>query len=387
MRDCVIPSMPLTKWRKAFEEFPKDRTFPNKIEFFADEVGQRAYLALFADFMEGWEGSGTCSPRRTIFQYFCGDLRHIELSTTIQDSSKVALVSDRIFHGLKWCPRPLLKPLNAYQLHDALRNPGFGNNGCLCSNAGASIITSCADSSPSQLQPSGGKALELTSECRIVYITDLTPRIAVALVTAASVHHHETLRNLLYHHLASKPYAGMRITSGLSTFDISFIFPFQALRSVQEGQNLPSNAQDVSFLSGSKLGTVYICPASYSCGVVGTDVWRWVAYCFVDTYFDGSDDGRESAQDRWDDSVGAGSLPIEPCGDGNFTFEGTGGNPRGWFLLIMNARLRLVVAEWLKLVTALEEWLRSEDKVRHSASEANEYYVESAHCVFDQLCI
>src|ERR1700761_3946431 len=85
-------------------------------------------------------------------------------------------------------------------------------------------------------------------------------------------------------------------------FQLAFHLPYYAWRSTAtprydhrrfaNGDHL-RHVQDISFLDwddskGSNRSS-YLYESQISCVVAGSDNWTWVAYCFVDTYFDMDD--------------------------------------------------------------------------------------------------
>src|SRR6266513_3126110 len=100
-------------------------------------------------------------------------------------------------------------------------------------------------------------------------------------------------------------------------FELAFHLPFYAWR------RTPSKrARDVSFLAwdiGQR--TYFLHRAKFSCVVAGTDEWRWVASCFVDTAFDADSDERETVRGHYEDSQGEGSLPINSYAFGRTPLE------------------------------------------------------------------
>lgn len=101
----------------------------------------------------------------------------------------------------------------------------------------------------------------------------------------------------------------------------------------------------------------YLCEAQVSVLITGSDPWRWVAYCFVDTYFDQEDGESADAyhEDRdVDEDTG---IVVQPDPltasekDANLPIS----SPREYFLAVLRARIRLVKHEWHRLVRRLTE--------------------------------
>lgn len=84
--------------------------------------------------------------------------------------------------------------------------------------------------------------------------------------------------------------------------------------------------------------------------ITGYDVWRWVGYCFVDTYFDDGGPARESVQDYHDDAQGEEGFLMDPftwgTQDANIGFR----DPREYFLVVVQSRLSQITREWEQVV-------------------------------------
>jgi hypothetical protein len=78
--------------------------------------------------------------------------------------------------------------------------------------------------------------------------------------------------------------------------------------------------QNVSFLNWKnpdRSGFLY--EAQISCVVSGRDQYRWLAYCFVDNYFDAGEEERESVLSYHENSLGEGGTLMDPLTYGSST--------------------------------------------------------------------
>lgn len=92
-----------------------------------------------------------------------------------------------------------------------------------------------------------------------------------------------------------------------------------------------------------------------SCLVSGTDEWRWVAYGFIDNYFDSEDDGKETVQQYHYDSIGKNGMRADPLTFGTCDSEKPIWNPRLYFLVVLKTRLHQIKNEWHQVVSKVEE--------------------------------
>jgi hypothetical protein len=66
-------------------------------------------------------------------------------------------------------------------------------------------------------------------------------------------------------------------------------------------------SQEVSFLNWESSGSSdFLYEAQISCLIAGLDDWKWVAYCFADTYFDVNDEAQETVVAYHEDSIDGG---------------------------------------------------------------------------------
>ena len=151
-------------------------------------------------------------------------------------------------------------------------------------------------------------------------------------------------------------------------FQIFFHLPYYAWREqLSEDQRRYKDGQafrrceDVSFLSWKTSDSPgYLHEAQISCVVAGLDDRRWVAYCFVDTYFDG--EGRETVLQYHEESVAGGEL-TDPLTYGVNRPAHSIQDPEEYFLIVFRIRLNQVKREWQKVVGKLKQSIRENEPV------------------------
>jgi hypothetical protein len=162
-------------------------------------------------------------------------------------------------------------------------------------------------------------------------------------------------------------------TSGSSTFQLAFDLPYYAFRVApchspprdlrkrkSAATDTLRNITDLSFLVRKPKSPVppttkaYLCEVQTTVLISGSDPWRWVAYCFVDTYFE-SEDKRESV-DAYDEEVEIDDESLVLFRPDPFTTAEWDANlpvlnPREYFLIVLESRLRQARDEWHTLAT------------------------------------
>ena len=124
---------------------------------------------------------------------------------------------------------------------------------------------------------------------------------------------------------------------------------------------------DVSHLndwqSGSDTPHAFIYEAQTSCVVAGSDVSRWVGYCFVESYFDVNEEARETVMAYLDDSNTEEGVLMDPCTFGRIRVEDNIKDPREWFLVVFQSRLNQIKGEWRQVVRNVDQSVREYEKV------------------------
>lgn len=186
------------------------------------------------------------------------------------------------------------------------------------------------------------------------------------------------LEAAVYKHLAFEPFFGFDLTpQGLSMFRLAFYLPYYVLkhskvprrdpRVFSDGKPLRGYI-DISFLE-SKHSDVhtFLYEAQVSCVIAGSDIWTWIAYCFVDTYFD-SKGRRETVSSYYEPgSVGPG-ISQDPFTRGQTPAEGTFNDPREYFLTVLRYRLEQILNEWMRVVQVLETSIHEHKNLLLSSS-------------------
>lgn len=317
-------------------------------------------------------GLGDNSIDRTVLEQFFSRSQRISLDTGFDKDEarrKMALLIDGALHGSEWSPGPVYGPLTASELQSVLSKPRFRTardnlKGVSHDRAIQKVKASSTDSS-CILEGRG----EVNVDRRIVYITDLNPDFAHALIATTSPHEAASLRSSLCRHLASDAYAAMvTSTSGLLMFELAFHLPFKALRTASKERPPDPSGQDVSFLNQDDAAPVCIYTSTYSCAITGPDRWRWVVYCFIDTAHDEFLGSRESAYTHHEDScnMAAGDVAdtyLDPCCNGTETVETFGPDPRGYFLRVLEVRLSMTIREWARIAHKIQESVEIFEKV------------------------
>jgi hypothetical protein len=156
-------------------------------------------------------------------------------------------------------------------------------------------------------------------------------------------------------------------------FHLAFHLPYYVWRPSQK--SLPDHrrnrnevplrhSQDVSFLTlGTDETPGFLHEAQISCAVAGSDDWRWVAYCFVEAYFDPVDEGRETALEYHDDSLHEMGMQPDPFTYGVTKMDDSSPNPREYFLTAFRYRLTQVKREWQRVVDKLDQSVRRHEQV------------------------
>ncbi|KEF62942.1 uncharacterized protein A1O9_00916 [Exophiala aquamarina CBS 119918] len=141
---------------------------------------------------------------------------------------------------------------------------------------------------------------EPDAERRLIFITNIDPPMAKALIRTVSYHQAPSLHDALDKHLAAEAFIGVEFSLiGLSRFRLSFHLPFFSLRFRDErdsrthgnGESL-RHTEDVSFLNWPSARPdllEFLHEGQISSVIAGPNNLCWEAYCFVDTYFDGED--------------------------------------------------------------------------------------------------
>lgn len=154
---------------------------------------------------------------------------------------------------------------------------------------------------------------------------------------------------------------------------MSFHLPYFALRTStaqikdrrqDKGGEPLRRSYDVTFLDTKhEQLCAFLYEAQISVVISGTDEWRWVGYCFVDTYFDADHEDGESVDNYHQDSVGDDGMLVDPCTHGRLALDRPIQEPREYFLEVLRCRLHQVTCEWQQVVQNIKESIREHEQV------------------------
>lgn len=97
--------------------------------------------------------------------------------------------------------------------------------------------------------------------------------------------------------------------------------------------------------------------------ITGFDIWRWVGYFFVDTYFDEGQAARESVEEYHEDAQGDGGEYMDPFTFGTQEAGKNFSDPREYFLIVMKVRSAQMTREWENVVSILDKSVRRFNEV------------------------
>lgn len=148
-------------------------------------------------------------------------------------------------------------------------------------------------------------------------------------------------------------------------FQLAFHLPYYVWRKspkAHEDHRLHANGRplrqcrDISFLDWTSSGSPsFLYEAQVSCLVSGIDESRWVAYAFVDNYFEDEGEGKETVSAYHEDSLDEGGNRMDPLTYGTCEVDKPDWNPRKYFLVVFRVRLNQVNREWQQLVAKIKE--------------------------------
>ena len=190
-----------------------------------------------------------------------------------------------------------------------------------------------------------------------------------------------------------EPFFGLDIAPDcLLTFRLAFHLPYHALRLSKKAQHDPRSNSDgsplrqvcnVSFLDLKDSGiSTFLYEAQISCVVAGPDEWRWIAYCFVDTYFE-VEKRREAMSLYYKNGRPRLGVKVDPFTCGETLADGKFQNPREYFLTVLRYRLEQVKNEWIHVVEKLEKNKREYEQIflshsrRHNLSKFRDFVTKA----------
>ncbi|KIW10306.1 hypothetical protein PV08_11268 [Exophiala spinifera] len=234
--------------------------------------------------------------------------------------------------------------LTARELYKALKRPRFQTDG---------------DAVETTLDKSAPNASSDVAR-RLIFISDLDSWNIYALAATASKRQISALRGAILRYLSFE--SGIEVTVptvGWAEFHLSLHLPYYAWRtSPRPYRDTRRNSsghtlrqfRDVTLLDGFDADKSYLYEAQISCVIAGIDDWRWVAYCFVDTYFEVEDGGNTKSYQE--------TMKEDPsC---NYFF--TSGEPEcasSYFLRVTAPRIEQVTKEFGLVMSKLDRSSRS----------------------------
>ncbi|EXJ63273.1 uncharacterized protein A1O5_11594 [Cladophialophora psammophila CBS 110553] len=373
---------------------------------------------MISEFMQDPEGYGGSDPRADKVRDFC-------LGTSLgairdqQAAPYVAWLDERSFENGQCCPRAYRGPLTARELYAQLRKPRFrprsapemGHDENLSKMVAPMNIkrrrmrylrhfnpTNAMENlnetktqKPASSFSKGVQSMEPDAERRLIFITDLDPASIYALISTVSKTQAAPLRDAIYKHLAFQAHFDASFSlGGFHGFQLVFHLPYFAWRRSSTQPRLDDRRYadgrplrdmvDVSFLDPRQInGRDCLHEAQISCVVAGLDDHRWVAYCFVDTYFDGEDEWRESVVEYHRDRESEYGFNADPLTYGNVDADMPIRDPREYFLRVLEHRLYQVRREWLTVIDKIKEDVQRQDHDR-----ANDITKRKLPRTFDQ---
>jgi hypothetical protein len=156
-------------------------------------------------------------------------------------------------------------------------------------------------------------------------------------------------------------------------FQLAFHLPYYAWRDAEsriedhrrDGNGRPMRkSHDASYLNWRSNGShSFFYEAQTSCVVAGSDVRRWVGYCFVESYFDVNNEARDTPMAYYRDSQGEDGVLMDPCTFGWVRLDDNIKDPREWFLIVFQHRLNQINGEWRQVARKVEQSVSDYEKV------------------------
>ena len=284
-----------------------------------DEAGLRGFLR---DYDNGWLVCGAED-----VEEFCKD-RRLQDILSAESSNRLkrnVWLDDRSRSGEY---REYQNPLTPYTLLRALEEPRFDN----------------------EEKPDADQ--------RRMLVVDLEPDHILVLAETASDRQVPVLRDAMQKHLALETSLRVRIPlKGISMFQLELHLPYLALRQSTKpaGSHAGRKRQciDLSFLtrpsnSESSQSRYKIFEAQFSFVISGWEDSRWVAWSFIDNYF-------EEEEELLDiDGYPYDRFAEDPISKGEVDQNKPLANPREYFLMILMVRSERILEEWEYVVQSVK---------------------------------
>ena len=152
-------------------------------------------------------------------------------------------------------------------------------------------------------------------------------------------------------------------STGVPVFQLEFHLPYYAWRRSHPAKSCPAvdvrrlrQSKSLSFLTAreseesSVWRTEYLYEAQITCVVSGTDNWKWLAYCLVDTYFETAAT-RESVESYHLDAIDG--MRSDPLTLSRNDAAKPITAPRDYFMRVLEVRANQVREEWVNVLESL----------------------------------
>ncbi|KAK5554436.1 hypothetical protein LTR46_007634 [Exophiala xenobiotica] len=272
--------------------------------------------------------------------------------------------------------RPCAEWLTAYDLYKALRKPRFkygkasetlaAEAACADTNSenhgrvGATTSTTPPPSLPNNPGSETSPQEAADIERRFVFVSDLDAWNIQALAGTAPEHQADALRDAFFKHLGFKSSIEATVSEkGWPIFQLSLHLPYYAWRCTshplddhrRNRNNKPlRQRRDVSLLQPEGKHA-YLYEAQISCVVSAIDEWKWVAYGFVDSYFD--DENGENSRTYDQDTLNG--IHTGPFEYGITEADKPPAKARDFFCKVLRIRLKQISQEWEEVLRNLEK--------------------------------
>ncbi|KAF2176999.1 hypothetical protein K469DRAFT_382413 [Zopfia rhizophila CBS 207.26] len=217
---------------------------------------------------------------------------------------------------------------------------------------------------------------------RLIYISNLDPYYILALAETASFHQRPALKDAIWKHIAHQLSIWVDIPSrGFAKFRLEFFLPYFVLTSLPQGgpseetTNSKSSGkwEDLSFLDIRTSKTPHkqayqLYDAQVSVVICGVDDSRWVTYAFVDNQVDDADLEDEN------DSYEEGQVYRDKiASDHNHEINANQpiGNPREYFLIVLESKVGIALQSWEHLVRHVERAINRHNELHPATLSSN----------------
>ncbi|KAI8629001.1 hypothetical protein F5Y19DRAFT_104009 [Xylariaceae sp. FL1651] len=200
---------------------------------------------------------------------------------------------------------------------------------------------------------------------RLLYISNLDPWVVLVLAQTASCLQTPVLQRTIFQHLTARTSFEVHISSrDFKTFSLELNLSYFTLRKcnpkepttdprlnwdksgpLRKTWKLPSDPTSPSLSKPSY--NIYETQVSFV--VSGIDHWRWVAWAFVDSWFE-----PDNTVSRYHEDEETGAQP-DPLAAGQMDINPPERNPREYFLKVFEIRINEVAKEWDYILQILQE--------------------------------